>query len=547
MKGARAEAPADLAATADRRQALALLGGVALWPSVGSVAAPTALLAGALALPSPAGAAVRTDIVTVLYRRESPTAPNRLDDAVRFATLALEAEFIKRGFKVLQPTADVYKLMDQGPAVVVTFAEDAGFSLVFSVYKDLRPVPGQEAAVAEVRLQARVFVGRNILVADEGRGQQFTRTDAATREFGERRAMELAARKAAAELAEKSADSLKALTPADLERLLGGKPSTTTATAEALALPLAPQGGAAPAKPGASGSPPAPHSLPSPVPSPAPAPSAAPALTAALPAPRNRFALVVGMSDYSSVRAKGSNMNDLPGVARDARFAADSLAKLGYAPERMERLFDAKATSGEVRAAMKRFSAKVGPEDMLVIYISGHGGNKDFSASGFGMPILADFRPNDDSMLDFWELQSMVKNLRGRVVWINDTCHSGGAASNVTSVVLSAAGVKASRDVRGPDAASVAKSNGPGQDFAILTASRAEELSWEDQDGGIFTTKLFRELQASRGQLPLGVLFTEKVERDVISKSKDICRKQKSCEQQTPTMAFGGNGNLIRL
>ena len=116
----------------DRRSALALLG------------------ASALSLPAaPAAAAIRTDVLTVLYRPATATAPSRLDPAVQAAMLALEEEFLQRGFRVLQPKPEVYALMDRGPGVVVTFADDAGFSAVFSAYRNLRPQPGQEAGIAE--------------------------------------------------------------------------------------------------------------------------------------------------------------------------------------------------------------------------------------------------------------------------------------------------------------------------------------------------------------------------------------------------------------
>jgi uncharacterized caspase-like protein len=166
------------------------------------------------------------------------------------------------------------------------------------------------------------------------------------------------------------------------------------------------------------------------------------------------------------------------------------------------------------------------------------------------MPVLADYRPGDPSALDFWELQSFAKNLRGRVLWINDTCHSGGAATNVASVVVSGSGVQAKLDVKGPHAPTVAGSAAPGQDFAILTACAPSEISWEDQDGGVFTTRLFRQLLATGGRLPLARVFAEQVHGQVIERSRQICRAKGNCAQypqQTPVMAYQGNAHLIRF
>jgi uncharacterized caspase-like protein len=279
-----------------------------------------------------------------------------------------------------------------------------------------------------------------------------------------------------------------------------------------------------------------------------PAPAAAPAT---LPAPRQRWALLVGMSDYSMVRAAtGAKIDDLPGVARDTTFVENSLARLGYARERTLVLRDARATGTNVRGALKELAAKAQPDDVVVIFFSAHGGDKDLSATGFGMPILADFKPNDPAALDFWELQSFAKNMRARVLWINDTCHSGGAATNVASVVVGPGGVSASLEVRGPDAAAVAGQAGPGQDFAILTSCAPNEIAWETADGGLFTTRLFNQLIANQGQASLAQVYARGVHQHVVDTSKQICAKASACAkypQQTPRMAYNGNGHLIRV
>lgn len=570
---ADAHAGAEPASPASEARRQALRG---LSATLGGIVARPLLAAGALLTAGAVRASVPTDRVTVLYRRESAQAPSRLEPAIQAATLALEQELIKRDYKVLQPSAEIYQLMDQGQAVVVTFAEDAGFSLVYSAYADVRPLPGQDSGIAEVRLSTRVFVGRHILVADEGRGQVSLRLDAATREFAMRRGLEVAARRAANDLAEKASATLKAVTPERINQLVGPRPTTST-TSQVVAVPM--PGAPLPANPSAAGQAgptappplapvapaapaPAPSAAPAPVPAPAaaapapaPAPAAAPApapaAPAELPSPRLKWALVVGMSDYSSVRAAtGGRITDLPGVARDTRFVVESLRKLGFAPERTRVLRDAQATGANVRAVLKELAAKTQPDDAVLIFFSAHGADKDASVSGFGMPILADYRPNDPASLDFWELQSFAKNLKGRVLWINDTCHSGGAATNVASVVVSSTGVQASLDVKGPDAKTVAGSAGPGQDFAILTACAPNEISWEDQEGGVFTTRLFRQLLANGGRVPLAKVFAEQVHGPVVERSRQMCRSQGVCAQypqQTPVMAYNGNGHLIRL
>lgn len=257
------------------------------------------------------------------------------------------------------------------------------------------------------------------------------------------------------------------------------------------------------------------------------------------------------MSDYSGVRAaSGVRLEDLPGVARDTTFVENSIARLGFAKDRTVVLRDARATGANVRGVLKDLAARAQPEDVILIFMSAHGGDKDLSATGFGMPILADFRPNDPAALDFWELQSFARNMRARVLWVNDTCHSGGAATNVASVVVGGEGVRAALEVRGPEASAVAGQASPGQDFAILTSCAPSEIAWETSEGGLFTTRLFNQLVANQGQLPLAQVYARGVHQHVVDTSRQICAKAGACAkypQQTPRMAYSGNGHLIRI
>ncbi len=276
-----------------RREAMSLL-----------AAPPLALL-----LPGvPAAAAVPTDRITVLYRRETREAPNRLAPVVQHATLALEREFRQRGFRVVQPAAEVYEMLERGPEVIVTFAADAGFSLLFSAYADIRPAPGQDAGTAEVRLAMRIFVGRHLLFADEGRGQVFTKLEPATREFAERRGLEVAAARAAADVATKAATELKALTAERIDELVGPRPSSATTAQVVAAAPTAGPSVPTPSPAAPSGSGPATPGTPPPATA-ASAPVAAAGSNSSsssdLAEPKTRRALVIGMSDYSSVRDTG--------------------------------------------------------------------------------------------------------------------------------------------------------------------------------------------------------------------------------------------------
>lgn len=505
---------------------------------------------------------VPIDSLTVLYQQASQAAPSRIDPAVQAATLALESELIQRGFRVVQPTAEAYRVMDQGQAVVVTFAPDAGLTLVYSALRELRPAPGQDAGIAEVRLQARVFIGRAVLAAEEGRGQMFTRLDAGNRAFGERRATELAAQRAASELAERVVRRLKALSEEEINRLAQDMP-TAGITAQAVPLPKPSPTPAPPPAAPVAGPPPAATASPAASPplapiAPPPSPSAppTPALTY-LPVPAQRWAVLVGVSDYRPLSARlGTEISSLPGVANDVPNIGRALVASGFDADKVFLLQDEKATSSNVRSVLRSLAGRVGPRDLVVLFISAHGANKNFSTSGFGMPILADFQPRDPNALDFWELQALTSNLPAhQVAWIIDTCHAGGATQSMPTVVVSGQGVTVQTGTVAPNVDAVAQRASDGRHFAVLASSRPEEVSFEwppgappSNRGGLFTTHLVDGLRSSRGE-SLETVFRRHVEPHVIRESGNLCRRSGQCKtpNQTPMMAWRGAGNLIRL
>ncbi|MBV8503136.1 MAG: caspase family protein [Paucibacter sp.] len=459
----------------------------------------------------------------MLYRKENATAPSRVDPSVAAATRALEAEFLKLGLRVVQPDARSYQLLDQAPNMIVTFAPDAGFSLVFSLYGNVRPRPGSDMVMGEVRLEARVFVGRSILAAETGVGRMAATLTPQTKEFGERRSLEQAAEKAAAELAGRIAASLRALTPERMVELMQAPPPLVL--------------GAKPVV------------LPSEAPPPTP--------DAPLPPPRRKFALLVGVSDYAAVRQRLPDwrVGNLNGVRDDMANMEGALHGMGFEAADVKTLFDAQATSGAIRQELMKFAARTQEDDLVLIALSCHGGDKDLCPSGFGMPVLYDFAgPNDPNALDFWQLQSLVANLPARrVVLVVDTCHSGGVAKMMPSAIISASGVQTSPGKASPEPAAMAEAarNNAAlatRHIAILAASKPEEVSLEDPpNGGLFTSRLLRGLSAAKGNESLEQVFVRHVEREVIETSRPMCKRIGECQVQTPMFAYSGRGNMIRI
>uniref|UniRef100_UPI00117E2723 caspase family protein n=1 Tax=Pelomonas sp. KK5 TaxID=1855730 RepID=UPI00117E2723 len=263
-------------------------------------------------------------------------------------------------------------------------------------------------------------------------------------------------------------------------------------------------------------------------------------------APTQRWALIIGVADYAAVRQRtGSGISDLPQVARDLVQYEQMMLDTGTPRSNITVLKDASATTLNVTLELKKLVAKVGPGDLVGVFLSGHGGPSDFSPSGYGMPALHDFAFNNPALLDFWQLQSLCMGLPcQQVLWVIDTCHSGNAARNLITAEMGAGGVQAVSNIGGPDAARVAQSVQGQKHFAVVTASTSQESSFD----GVFTSRFTRTLTAIKGSQPVAEVLRSKVGPDVVQYTRQICSRQK-CEmpQQTPTFGYSGQGQLIRL
>jgi hypothetical protein len=499
---------------------------------------------------TPANLGALSNRIVILYRKESATAPNRLDPAVQAVTLALEHEFLNRQYQVIEPSPDTYRAMDQGPGVIVTFAPDAGLSLIFSVYANLRPQPGTDVGIAEVRIDARVFVGSNLLAAEEGRGQIQTRTDPALKDYGERRGYEIAAQRAAMDLTTRVDARLKSLSPEQIASMLAedatpGASFTVVNPPDAGAAPGAASASAAPGT--GPSSPAAPGTAPSP---PAPASASAPAMAAG-----KRWLLSVGVANYSRVTGiagAGTHDNDLEGTGTDVKNVRKTLQSFGFGDQTTTQLFDQAATTKAVRDALARLSASVGPDDVAVFYITGHGMEVNFGKAGVTMPIFFDTDVNTppDSALNFAELVSLFSQVRAKqLVMLIDTCHSGGATTQMTTVAVTARSVVVTHSGGSPDVARVLKvAKGVRGDIAVMSAARADETAVDlgAGRGGLFTSNLVKGLDQTQGLAPIEDVYKTYVWTPVHNFCHDPSGGGGSCEQ-SPVLGYGGAGNKIRL
>jgi len=453
------------------------------------------------------------DTITLLFRKEDAKDPSRLDSTSRAATAALERELLQRRYKIPPTSPDLLKKLDRSPDVVVCFAPDAGFSMTYSVYKNLRPDPGVNTYAAEVAIRARVFVGANVLSVEEGRGTVRFSGTGQLYEYGERRAMERAAERAAVSLVNRVDARLKNLSSeqiaeyAYLESPQGGYPDNAVM----------------------------------------PPPSGVPPLTP----PAEVHGLIIGVSDYSHTSLASGSFPELKGVAEDVRNIEHTfVADLGIAPNRIKVLKNQDATAARVRAEIASMAQAAGPNDLLVIYIAGHGQQANFKRVGMSMPILYDYSSkNQESAPDFFELLARVtQSAANRFVMIVDTCHAGGAVSVLTTVVFTSRGVQLSNASGAPSPQMVLSELDWTRNIAVLASARFEEFALERSGGGLFTYYLAKGLKEARKEEVLRDIVEKRVAEPVIRESRQLCSPA-VCPtgQQTPTLGFTGGGDMIRF
>lgn len=429
----------------------------------------------------------RAQVVTVLYKRESSQSAERTDTAVQTALIAFERELIDRGVEVIQPDAKTYAVLDKAPGTIVTFSADSGLSLLVDAVKASRPNLGTDNAFAEIRLRARLFHGRQVFSSLAGSGQVGYRIGS------EDKAYEVAADRAVRNL---------------VGQLMGKLESVpqSQGTAQLDILPMAPD---------------------------------APALAK----PAKKWALLVGVSDFSNVRklSPGVGVADLNGVKGDIALVRKTLLDLGIGDSEIKVLMNREASTAAIRSALKELASRTRPDDLVLFYLASHGMPKQEGISGFGYPVTYDTRFNEKgSIIDFEEIQSYLKAMPAkRILWLADTCHSGGATTGLPVVEISTRAIRL-KPVTGLSTRAATMGT-EEKDLAVFSSAREDQVALEDGENGLFTLKFSEGLKKTRGGVTTYRLYKDHLEAQVPERSRQIDPGY----SQQPAFARSGQGDRI--
>ena len=211
-----------------------------------------------------------------------------------------------------------------------------------------------------------------------------------------------------------------------------------------------------------------------------------------------KWAVVIGISDY---QADGV---DLRYADRDAEAIRDFLIqKGGFAPQRVRFLSNQRATAQEIHAALFSFLSSTQPDDMVLIFLAGHGVQDATNPDNFFfLAHDSDIGDLGGTAIPMWDLGNVMDyTIRSqRIVVFADTCHSGAA--------LDRGGVNDAKNLNFFNKYLEVLARKKGR--LVLTASQAHENSLESAKlaHGVFTDSLLLGLGGSADDNPADGVVT---------------------------------------
>lgn len=282
-----------------------------------------------------------------------------------------------------------------------------------------------------------------------------------------------------------------------------------------------------------------------------------------------KLAVIIGISDYLNNDGRLGDLNYADDDAVAIRKFLRTPAGGDFAEDDIQLLTDKQADLATVRDRLKRFLSKAEPQDLIYLFLAGHGFPDPYNPEELYFAMhdskLADL-PN--TALRMSELRAILKQQKAkRIIGFIDACHSAGLQQPAAKPPRAAkpesapatgtrrgqvvAPKKASANqppavevrVQPTQAPAYAEKNFREEGWAVLTSSDSTESSLEDsrwgEGHGLFTFAILEGLGGKAdanadGSVTTGELF-EFVQRFVT---------QESGGRQTPR-ALPGNDRLV--
>jgi hypothetical protein len=223
---------------------------------------------------------------------------------------------------------------------------------------------------------------------------------------------------------------------------------------------------------------------------------------AAAPRVEERWAVIVGISQYRS-----EDVPDLEFAGADAEAVHRFLTSSQAGPFREDHVLflrDEEATGAAMREALFVFLQKAGRNDLVVIYFAGHGAPDPARPDNlYLLPFDADLNSLAATGFPMWDVKTALRRQidAERVIVIADACHSAGTQEGLNE--------------ENPIAGGFSQLFNPSRRL-IMTAADTNEFSFEDArwgGHGVFTHFLLEGLEGAGDGNGNGIVtFTEAFE-----------------------------------
>lgn len=235
-----------------------------------------------------------------------------------------------------------------------------------------------------------------------------------------------------------------------------------------------------------------------------------------------KFALIVANTEYTD-----PGLAQLTAPSKDAEnFAHVLKEKTICAFDDVRVLLD--QSESVVRAAMDEFFDEKRPDDLLVLYFSGHGVRDEFGALYLAVKNTNRFRLRSTAIKSDYVREAMDQSRSKRQVLILDCCNSGAFAQGTKAATGTSIGIASAFEA--------------GYGRIILTASDSTQFAWEgdkiigETDNSLFTHFLVKGLEGeadlnSDGRITVDELYDYAYEKVKLATSKQTPSKFSSKQQ----------------
>lgn len=225
----------------------------------------------------------------------------------------------------------------------------------------------------------------------------------------------------------------------------------------------------------------------------------------ALASRQDRHALIVTISHYAS-----SAMTPLPGANVDRESATQIAAALQIPAENIRYLRDAEATGDNIRQAIRELGERAAAGAKVFIYFSGHGTryfDRQFNECTEALAAYDGVWKGTVHHKEMADLLKPITSKADKLFVMYDACYSGGMlrGNSASRGMAATHGLRARFSEIDPQCAKpsnvksrawrdgVGLLKGEGENFVLLSASRNDELSLEDEHKGGLATQFVRD------------------------------------------------------